>query len=354
MKNNKIDSIKNNPLFVMSLHSKELFHSNFWAWLFERNHEYVKIFFPKLSDHDCVEREQGNRDITIWFDEKAYVIENKFKSLPDYSQIKRYEKELKQSFSKGVITGIIKPDFINKEKDWIFMSYETISDKILEVAQKIEKNCFEKELIYRYAEMLKDLNLIITDFLGSTKKMWVSSFDFSDLETIRMDDVIQKYSASVFSKYINERLKNSDVKKAVSNYDLIVTNAYSNKHAAVDVRYVQQEKSDSISVIGIQIEGNQYRWFVQMNNSLNNREKEKLFDQYVSLGWFADYNEEKKVIKGHNTKLSKRFNKYETKDYVFLYQYWNIENAEYDVLLKQIIQDIRAAADILQRKNHKS
>lgn len=48
MKNNKIDSIKNNPLFVMSLHSKELFHSNFWAWLFERNHEYVKIFFQSL------------------------------------------------------------------------------------------------------------------------------------------------------------------------------------------------------------------------------------------------------------------------------------------------------------------
>lgn len=37
-----IEDLKKNPIFAMSLSSKELFHSNFWAWLFERNIEYAK------------------------------------------------------------------------------------------------------------------------------------------------------------------------------------------------------------------------------------------------------------------------------------------------------------------------
>ena len=40
-----VEKLNSNPVFAMSLHSKELFHSNFWAWLFGHNVEYAKIFF---------------------------------------------------------------------------------------------------------------------------------------------------------------------------------------------------------------------------------------------------------------------------------------------------------------------
>ena len=43
---NLIDKLKNNPLHYMSLGSKELFHSNFWAWLIDYNKRFVECFFP--------------------------------------------------------------------------------------------------------------------------------------------------------------------------------------------------------------------------------------------------------------------------------------------------------------------
>ena len=75
-----VEKLNSNPVFAMSLHSKELFHSNFWAWLFGHNVEYAKIFFPDLESCKKIEREQKNRDITIWSEDgKAYLVENKFK-----------------------------------------------------------------------------------------------------------------------------------------------------------------------------------------------------------------------------------------------------------------------------------
>lgn len=53
-----VEKLNSNPVFAMSLHSKELFHSNFWAWLFGHNVEYAKIFFPDLESCKKIEREQ--------------------------------------------------------------------------------------------------------------------------------------------------------------------------------------------------------------------------------------------------------------------------------------------------------
>ena len=108
----QVEELKNNPIFSMSLSSKELFHSNFWAWLFAHNEhgrEYLEIFFKHFPDSDFkVEREQGKRDITIWCEEKAYIIENKVKSLPDIEKLEKYKEKVgKNIFKKSLIYGII-------------------------------------------------------------------------------------------------------------------------------------------------------------------------------------------------------------------------------------------------------
>jgi hypothetical protein len=63
-----VESLKKSPIFAMSLGSKELFHSNFWAWLIEQDSRFVTVFFPDLDPSKviCVQREEGNRDITVW------------------------------------------------------------------------------------------------------------------------------------------------------------------------------------------------------------------------------------------------------------------------------------------------
>lgn len=60
-------NLKQSPMFAISLSSKELFHSNFWAWLIEYNPEYSKVFFDDIDFNNklFVKREEKNRDLSI-------------------------------------------------------------------------------------------------------------------------------------------------------------------------------------------------------------------------------------------------------------------------------------------------
>ena len=44
-----VNFLKSSLLFQMSLGSKELYHSNVWAWLIENDHNFVKVFFPDFQ-----------------------------------------------------------------------------------------------------------------------------------------------------------------------------------------------------------------------------------------------------------------------------------------------------------------
>lgn len=64
----QIERLKKSPVFSMSLGSKELFHSNFWAYLME--HKDYKTFlyslFPELSPSEPVEiKESINTGILL-------------------------------------------------------------------------------------------------------------------------------------------------------------------------------------------------------------------------------------------------------------------------------------------------
>ncbi len=346
MKNTTIEKLERNPIFNMSLHSKELFHSNFWAWLFERNSAYAKIFFSDIPHYDNVEREQGNRDITIWSGENAYIIENKFKSIPRLQQIKEYQSEVGSGFVEGVLTGIKCPDFMADESNWKFISYCDIASKIKEIANLIEKEGFEKELICRYSEMLLELNNIVSDAVNNSSNNWVTSVDFSEFCKIRMDDIVKKLIASDFVTYLKNGFEGFFAER-VNDYDLIIESDYRNKHAIADVRYVQVVNKDIISVIGIQVEDGEYRWCIQINKELDETEMNELFEKYVSLGWFEKYDKKSKIIRGKKTGMIKQFGKYCTKDYTFLYQYWKIENSSFEVIGKQIEEDMKLAVKLI-------
>ena len=101
-----LEELNKNPMFRLSLGSKELFHSNFLAFLWEQNHE---AFLELLNDlcsslinvNDLLskkeltlDREKENFDICIHHKEgkgkkEIYdiIIENKVKSIPYKEQL---------------------------------------------------------------------------------------------------------------------------------------------------------------------------------------------------------------------------------------------------------------------------
>ncbi len=305
--------LEDNPIFAMSLTSKELFHSNFWAWLFKRNIEYVKIFFKDFEFEGDVEkdkrvwREEGHRDITIWQSvvnkkvNNAYVIENKFKSLPDKQQLERYESAIKgknKEFCKGVITGIIEPEFVRSKSlsQWNFKSYKEIGEEIKEVAERIEKDGFEKELILKYAKMIINLHSILEGAISTTcGKLSLPKDAIEICKRIRINDILQKLKAREFVEYLDVELrKDQELKQEVKGYKLDITSDFGNS-ATINIFY--KKGNDELK---IQIENRgkewQYRWCVGIDEKKivgNASEKKnilnKFFEKYVQVEWFVDY-----------------------------------------------------------------
>src|SRR5664279_4046448 len=96
-----IDALVAEPLWHVSLGSKELFHSNLLGWMCERfPAKALDVFRPWLvpaptTTATRVRREYKHLDLVIeWAGYAPLVIENKVFSLPDDSQLIRYGDEL--------------------------------------------------------------------------------------------------------------------------------------------------------------------------------------------------------------------------------------------------------------------
>ena len=108
-----LEGLENNPVFAMLLGSKELFHSNFLAFIFMHNsagnlrkwlYEKATVKKPdKTIEFDEYFREKSNFDLLFKIkDEETFIlIENKFKSLPDSEQLKKYSEKLKKKVDIG-------------------------------------------------------------------------------------------------------------------------------------------------------------------------------------------------------------------------------------------------------------
>lgn len=401
--NELVEKLKENPIYAMSLTSKELFHSNMWAWLFERNIEYARIFFPNLQKiQGNVEREQNNRDVTIWQagneteKDEAFVIENKFKSLPYKEQLIRYQNEIENSKDKkgkklicGVVTGLYEPTFINDDElfKWSFMSYKEIGEKIREVAEQVEINdTFDKELISKYSEMIIDLYNLLTDKISKHGNKW-APFD-GDCENLRINDIYNKLMCSRLEKAIKD---NISLDKEIGDYKLIINQYYGQGGAGIDVRYVNKLmidddtkeeskekgliKKGDFQLIGVQIEGHQYRWCTQWYGVFDKytKETDELFNQFRNWGWFVDYDcnsfdKNQRMIKDHITNEllqtamkrgrgipSSRKNDIipyhqmgnKNNDYTFIHQYWSLDEISLDEMCKIIERDMKLSHEIL-------
>ena len=72
MNHKLIEELLKNPIYAMSLHEKELFHSNFWGWLFEHDIAYAQIFFPEINEiGERLAREYGVRHLPSDFKKRG-------------------------------------------------------------------------------------------------------------------------------------------------------------------------------------------------------------------------------------------------------------------------------------------
>ena len=353
-----VNELNNSLVYAMSLGSKELFHSNVWAWLFRYNQDFVKIFFENIGADDEIKvtREENDRDITVWVNGEAYVIENKFKSLPDKEQLVEYETKLVDKFKQGVITGIKKPIWMDEVKNWSFIGYSEIVEKMREIASNIKDD--KGSVIKEYVEILDKSLLLIEGFEFTIGDNWVVKNDETEewlkmLDSVRLADVCQKLQADRFVEYIK---KQDAFKKYIDNtakygWELVARPDFSHKTGLVDVmcyKYANssgtgRRKRQIIAAIGIQIQDKSYKKIMMMNNSASD-----IYEKSVNVGWLSEkWSDERKKVSRQKDSRFKQYDQHGGN--FFIYHDWEINEKErsFVCLWEKMSKDIKIAIDKL-------
>ena len=262
---------KKSLICTLSLSSKELFHSNMIGWLLENHIDFAKLLLkmPDLKMIEKVEREKFNFDLLVLADGDLYVIENKVKSLPDVEQIKKYQETIKKKKETAtfILISLIPPgeDFLDDLKDVSVVSYDDILKFLSEI-----------NLANRYHEaMIEDYRLLISTLLTIKNNSEISNesaphafcpVDEDVLRELRLFDVAQKIRASCFARMLDKAL----IGLNLPEYDLLKQKtevSLSNSIGLVSIKFGFQNISKNVDLLlGIQIQGNQYRLFVESTN----------------------------------------------------------------------------------------
>ena len=365
-----IQALKDSLVYQMSLGSKELYHSNVWAWLIESDHDFIKVFC--FGDDIArrikkVGREDGNRDLSIYLDEEekgnapVIVIENKLKAIPTIKQLEDYQKEVEGRFVAGILTGITLPTIAGEDgfvdvkgQKWKLVKYPEIAARIIEIAEGSKEVLIQKNLstIREYAENLFHMAAIVKSYdQGTIEPIWDG-----ELDGLGLQDLINKVRGSRFMRHFDARSKEDGLEFPKETFTR--GHSFHNKKNTLDFRYVAEDDF----LIGIQIEGDQFRRVAQINpKGPHALTEEELFKKFCGEWFDGVFNENKgnksrcikwpKTLTPLSTKMTGTHCKYETKEYCFVYQYVTLgkEDMEFSNLYRLLIDNLHLAEELFQK-----
>lgn len=360
-----IGSIKRSLIYAMSKGSHELFHTNIWAWLIERDNSFVNDFFNGINgDFLRVERETGHRDLTIWLKahgkENAYVVENKFKALPRESQLDDYARDLrvKNKFGEGLLISLATPFGAEKWK-WKTLTQEELMNRIKKRIENSERfDDLEKRMVLAYVEMTQKLSDVLLYYSDSFGQNWPTSVSGQELEDVKLWDIFAKMKSTEFAQYVEYQLETMNEWRQIARdhgLSLAIRPGFSNKSALLDVRFEKQRQDEKGQdeeqfCIGVQIQGNQYRRCVCSHDIKRFKNAEALYRQFCKDGTWLGDNE----FLEKNTTMKKEFCKYESKDYRFAYQYVILEDRSFEAIFDRLKTDMSRVGELLKSSEMKS
>lgn len=354
----QLQLLNRSPLFAISLSGKELSHSNFWAWLLEQEaegkHPFIEVFIPDFYQNRCtfisVEREKKHVDLTITYKNKAnetevLIIENKIKSIPTKEQLIRYEEELgKQDVAiTGILTGLYASLDIQNLGKWSFLSYQEIAKRIMNI-QEVHATMDFADYIKQYAEDIEVLYDLFQSKMEQNKGKYI--IGDKDLEKIRYSDIYVKLKGSEFMEEINKRLNF----EAYKNWAKPVCGlSFNHKKPTLSIVFSQRIDEDptkEIGMIGVQIEGDQFRIYGGASQEGDFHEETVINKLYECDYFKRNFTEEIKKL-NRTSKMRNNYCKYGNvaAKYCHCYQYWKIEDFRYDAIIDELIKQMKIAEE---------
>lgn len=271
----KIKELKGSPIFNLSLSSKELFHSNFIAWICENYPlEFGSLIINKFElnvqnkNIISTKRELKSLDLIIEFKNKKVIIENKVKSAPNREQLINY-KSKNNSENVFILLTLIEPNFNVEEIGWELFSYKDLSELLEKLINTISIE-YHKLIISDYSNFIRilyDLNKLMTidfrndyfDFYGEKYKLF---------QSVRLHDL---YLKSSYERLIHEI--GNYLRSKIKNYKIITGNRYSheiNKNQIVISTTIVNGKgvvnidysNENEIIYGIMLDGGRYNQYI--------------------------------------------------------------------------------------------
>lgn len=339
-----IKKLKKSPIFALTLGAKELCHSNYWAWLIDANNEFAKVFFPNIKGGiKKVYREKEHMDLVLETSSGDYIIENKLKSLPNKEQLEKYHDKEK-NFVQGVICGIVEPSF-DIPNGWKFLSYKKIAEGIDKI--KASTSLENDQILSEYIRVIQNIYSVLNDCNNNIGQK-LAYKDFESLSEIKLDDIAKKLNADKFVKHLNDIIR-TQIENRIKNklWKLEISSNFSNKYSLVDIRFIRSKNTSKEMAIGIQIQAGKFERAILTKER---KDEDKLFQQFKALNWFSDYNNEKMFL-GKQTSQKKKYCSYKNSTYLYLYQYFNIQDYSFENLDKEINRHLEIALEIINQEN---
>jgi hypothetical protein len=335
-----------NPLYRISMSSIELFHSNFWAWMFETYQESINYFFKDIAKFDIdkpiiIKREFHKFDIYLEQGDTYYVIENKIKSMPDKGQLASYtnKKIGKKRFAKGIIASIL-PDTV-KIDNWINLDYQQIAQRMHRFidnnnAIKLPERKLDLLLIESYCKMIEQLTTLLKIEFENEDVYSINT----NLKEIGFEVVYKKYIGSLLKKKI---LDYSAFKPYLSYIpDKRIEHRINRTFLTITIKF--KSKLENID-LAIEIEDYEYRWCVIENISHQSNKKNLSKNEKIKLANALHKTSCEKFNQWINKSKILRF---VTTEYTFIYQKQQHISAKtmFTTLIDRIIGDIQFAIDL--------
>lgn len=200
------------PLFHLSLHSKELFHSNLVGWFCETHPDAASRVFRRWVPSRTgaatvvVQRERGHLDLAVELPGLApFVIENKVFAPPDDSQLDAY--------AAGRLAGLTDPTLLLLSLGrpawdgdayrspsglaWRHVSYAELARSVEEAVSDITG--FDRDVLIHYGAFISNLHWLgeVAGQVGDDESIAVDDETATLLRAVRLHDGIGKLRARV-------------------------------------------------------------------------------------------------------------------------------------------------------------
>lgn len=397
------ENLTQSPMYNLSLSDKELFHSNFLAWL--GINDDTKPFFlkviKKLSGIDLnqynnwtVLREYKNFDLCIKKDnDYILVIENKVKSIPSKAQLDRYVEKIEDYYKKQneyptkFLLLTLANEFPDKksiedEEKWKIKTYANLADAMnnaLCCIKEEDKGIYHKSLIIDYISFISNLNDLVEKWQKNEE--FANNDDLEDLNKI--SDLRAKIQFSSYCIKLQGMIQELGDNIIVCDRDSIQNGSDNDKlYIYVDWGYSSKGKSGLLDIaipvaydnenenynekpkikygccfpkceytIKIQVQGRSYCHVLEKTSGNRNLVKTGIGSPYTDdLKWFSEKNKNNQKVDYGNDNLfigdlypQNNVKNWPFKSYnsSFIYQNKTInENAKVDDVLKNIVGEV--------------